>query len=454
MFRMFREKVAEWIAGFRADKRLSVRAQRHLLASIDFRLAMKAALDAEQGIPGWVLKRIIGSADFVHVLKRHLNLPENELDTAVQGFSSGLADDAIRQHFASNPRLKLLISEGIDRYNDRLVVLAGLRSRLERWLAAPSAEPKWPKLSRFSGPNPVLGLGLAGVLGFGGFIGVFAVVSQTEKLSSQTEKIMQGYERYVRDHNTVEIDRRIGERLEEIRKAALNSGARPEIRIIQMPCQSCSTGQTALKGTVSLEFPKELPQLRISGFASVTEKPQKSTETETGASNNGFNLNVRVSGMPPFPDTFRIVPNYKLENQPPSLTMLNSGKAASTVIYPVSYTATTACPITVAMDYKDKFPRLSWNVGECSSTRPPQILELHGSSPVPTDGQPTFIPELGASVRVERLRTGFLGLGKGRFLVSIEAVPFSPAVPAPAQKNSGSNAESTASLSKWAKTLD
>ncbi len=96
------------------------------------------------------------------------------------------------------------------------------------------------------------------------------------------------------------------------------------------------------------------------------------------------------------------------------------------VMYPVSYERAASCLVDVSLKGSGKTTDVSGNVVSCDAKELSSSLQNHTfARPVGLLKNGAFVPEINAVVKVGHPRTGFLGMQRSDFTVSIQAVPYS-----------------------------
>lgn len=408
-----------------------------MVHDIDFRLAMKKAARSDKPLPPKVLRWLTQDDEFQALLQKttvSMKLdPLRDLNTLKEDAKASLLSS-----LAQDERVALLLAEVIERYNHTMKVLSGLRSRLHSFFKddqkpvpkPPSVQEPGPALSTDwswlnclnpSQPNPLLNLGLAGALGIGTiggtalgykFIQEFHEVTTTIHESQITTKQFQ-------DRLSKEVHDQI---IREV-PIIVQQGApqRTEIRLVEVPCHNCTSSPGTLTGTLSLKVPEKLPEFRVAYDTPLTLASTPEKRDDKGNVIAPAGLSFDVNGLPAFPSSLTIPPTYRLDNPPPSTAMLTP-ETKLQVRYPANSNTATTCPVSFTR-IGDK---LTGTFGECTPDKSVKKPGARFPVTIPKDDSWVFVPEADALVRVEHLRTGFLGLGKTDLRISMQAAPYAP----------------------------
>lgn len=413
------------------------RTLSHLVDDIDFRLTMKRAARSDRPLPAKVLRWLTQDNEFQALLQKTIVSmklePLRDLNTLKEDAKTSLLSS-----LEQDERVALLLAEAIERYNHTLKVLSGLRSRLRSLFkgdkkpepttndeskSGPTHAAEWFWLNYLnpSQPNPLLNLGLAGALGVGTIGGTALGYKFVKEFHEITTTIHES------QITTKEFQARLSKEVHDqiIREVPIivqqGTPQRTEIHLVEVPCRDCSRSPGTLTGTLSLQVPKTLPQFRVAYDTPLTVASTPEKRNDKGNIIAPAGLSFNVNGLPAFPSSLTIPPTYRLDNPPPSTTMLNS-ETKLQVRYPANSNTATTCPVS----FTRNGDKLTGTFGVCT---PDKSVKKPGTTfpvMIPKDDSWVFVPEADALVRVEHLRRGFLGLGKPDLRISMQAAPYAP----------------------------
>ena len=413
---------------------LSGSTRKRLIEDIDFRSHMKEAAGSEVALPLWVLKQLVKSNYFQSLVGESM-VPDSqspEGKPAIGELSNSKIESNLttlldsedaqerRELFArlnQNDRpLRFLIGEIIQRYNNRFTVLSGLKTLL-KYLPqddqkGPSEQrPVWsPDVGR---ANPLLSLMIAS------FLGVSTLT---------TGAFGYKYWRSLDLKITVKPDEEAWKKTaEDISKLSpvVRLNMPDQVRLGNVQCSSCN-GPATINGKLVIALKDKLPDLKFNGTL-VLPSPG-----EGGKTSNALNVNLHIpelSTFNPFPNGLTVdsVPKYRVDNLPPSYIVLAPrGTGQMNVWFPSFYDTATTCNVELALqtDNRGK-PILSGEIkNACQPSTPKQLTNPHFGLPLSAGSGWHFVPEIGASVKIEELRSGVIGFRKSSYRISIQAVPY------------------------------
>lgn len=415
--------------------------RKKLLADLDFRRYMKDAAGSEVPLPHWVLKHLVINEDFFNLVSERLGQSPRprEVEDAIQNYLDQKPDEK-RNFFKNLMRdelsLRYLLSEIIQRYNNRFSVLSGLRSLLskkpgpahKRREPEPEPEPlpvpaggnqDSPWIMNFSRANPLLNWGLSTFLGMGTVTGAVVAYKQvTAPPASAGSGVSVNSDPEEDDKEKLEqLSRLLGQL-----KGLVQVNIPAELKVSNS-CDSGCKQPSTLTGTLTLQAPPKMPDVKL--YNSFSLLPQSGEGTSKGDPNV---ITLKLSGIPepkPFPSSFKLdsVP-YKLDSLPASHAAFDK-EALVRVWFPNSYDAAIACQLKLEAISGKKKSQLKITVQPpCKPGSPTPLTSSEFAIDVSHDSNWHFVPELGASIKIVEQRNGIIGFRKKTFDVSIQATPF------------------------------
>jgi hypothetical protein len=432
-----------------------------LRRSLGFRLALNLAVEANPPLSKWIIHHVLRDAAF------HGRLEELIITVISKQFPGVTPSDSIEKYapeqrqalfdaIAQDKHIQLLVSEWIEEYNVRMKVWGGWWSRIDNLLKYLTKEGKegseQTPIRRFSGfsfglnRNPLLPLSLAGALG-AGVAGGYAI-KDVSNVSKELEKISRISEQNNEKNSVIDT---VSKQTESIREV---------IREIEKCSQERSTREDLTKLTDSWQ--KALQQTRahdhwlerkIVDIEAVSNSNQTRLVEECSPSktpDHGSPVVVKLEGLPStWPSTFKIAPNYRLGDLPPSSVSIAtqalpkkeapnqpSGTVGSRrqitpnlkVEYPISYEQTAMCELQVEVrGFGDPAVLAFSKYAEgCAVDR----VADETTASVGVNRKPVYVPDLDAFVSMQGQRSGlFHRGGYQNFNIAVQAAPYSDRAP-------------------------
>jgi len=462
-----------------------------LVNQVEFRLEMGKAVGSEHPLPIGVLQRLVRDPEFSRLYRYAQSSLEAAAGKTPEGSppSNSLSKQRnLYQALALDDCVKFLLLESIERHNEKISVLAGFRAYLETALSNlwkkqdTKPEHDKPNGSGASIPlffaqrrtNPIFQFVLASVMGASTVVPsvlLYQDIKEHQSHRPQGSKNLSP-DNLSKSDNTAEApmeEARIREEVKRRVNEILDMAGKllpKEIKINDERCSRCPATPGVLNGTLALQFPKEVPEVKVTtGGPLISLFPQ--IPGKNPAMPTDFNLNLHLFGIPepkPLPTSFKLeasqTPSYRVENLPASFAVVGpaakpngtaqlaaqqvnmplpttvaagvsagniSKNAIATsdvkVVFPVSFQAATTCDLTLSVDPVTRI--LKGTVKTCNHGMPPQIVSTAFKTPPIHDSAWHFVPEIGVMAKIEEHRTGFLGLGPKIYNITIQAVPFS-----------------------------
>lgn len=425
-----------------------------LIPSLRLRLALNDAVHAHPPLSSWVIRNVLSDPSFIALLKEALRRQGLSLETVSNGFDASPTipsftspDPAIEEALRDlerDRRLRLLVSEWSQRWNERASVISGLRSRIIALSSFPSStsEKSRDKESEYTdqgnvgvGPlpamSPLVRWGAAGLLGAATVVGgnyyVRSTINSTvrENISEMSSRVSKEVAEEVNRTVNSKIEKVVGSTNEKVDRVVQDTNA---IREVVDGCTS--VGRCALDTSKAFDMPnpwivKLQGPLEFKGGIPVSVQVVPDTvHLQTTASTTALPnpWTIKLDGVPQIPGNVRLEPNYFLDTLPPSLQVLDPDPKKSTPIrveYPDSYKQMAECAFDVRLDSLADPARIQVSrTSDCESRVAPTT-----SLTIQLNQKPVYVPQIDAFVALNSQTQGFLRKHK-TIEISIQAAPF------------------------------
>jgi hypothetical protein len=430
---------------------------RYSLAhDIDFRLVLNRSAKCDKPLSDWIVSRVVSDASFEGLLR-------DTLDRIIRGMPPEdlyRVDKAIRADILTNlqqdERLTLLIAENIEKSNERIRVLMGLKTRLESlWRSDPASSHNGPKgesstsLANITSLNPLFRWGIASALGMATVATAGNALVQWREFSREVDSVSREYSQVREEISRIsEHSDRTTEKIETIQrdtersKEILQGGQCPPVR------NACEGNPQSLPNPWTIKL-DGLPQPQKSITPEITNNNQSKSD-QPSKTPVGFQVPnpwvIKLDGLPSLPTNLRLQPNYRIESLPGSTQTLNTKTDVPiNVEYPKSYEEAVGCL------FKIKLTKLADPAEVTFERQDPCPVEDRVTKEqnvrIRLNQKPIYVPEIDAFVSLTSHRQGFLHLGKlDNPQILIQAAAYSPRTPATKVTKTSENAGTEAAV--------